>query len=95
MSRPKPKILLEYTNKKTYKAEQVLEAEAIGLKSHYMGGIDHEEILKIFGIEDAWVTCVISIGALGDPSEASKALQKREATPRERKALSEIVITKL
>lgn len=29
MSRPKPKILLEYTSKKTYKAEQVLEAEAI------------------------------------------------------------------
>jgi hypothetical protein len=29
MSRPKPKILLELTNKKTYKTEQVLEAEAI------------------------------------------------------------------
>jgi hypothetical protein len=29
MSRPKPKVLLEHTNKKTYKAEQVLEAEAI------------------------------------------------------------------
>jgi hypothetical protein len=29
MSRPKPKILLEVTNKKTYKTEQVLEAEAI------------------------------------------------------------------
>ena len=29
MSRPKPRVLLEYTNKKTYKAEQVLEAEAI------------------------------------------------------------------
>jgi hypothetical protein len=29
MSRPKPKILLEFTNKKTYKAEQILEAEAI------------------------------------------------------------------
>jgi hypothetical protein len=29
MARPKPKILLEHTNKKTYKAEQVLEAEAI------------------------------------------------------------------
>ncbi len=29
MSRPKPKILLEYTNKKTYKTEQVLEADAI------------------------------------------------------------------
>jgi len=29
MSRPKPKVLLEYINKKTYKAEQVLESEAI------------------------------------------------------------------
>lgn len=29
MSRPKPKILLEITNKKTYKTEQVLDAEAI------------------------------------------------------------------
>ena len=29
MSRPKPRILLEYTKKKTYKAEQILEADAI------------------------------------------------------------------
>jgi hypothetical protein len=29
VSRPKPKVLLEITNKKTYKTEQVLEAEAI------------------------------------------------------------------
>lgn len=29
MSRPKPKILLEAVNKHTYKAEQVLSAEAI------------------------------------------------------------------
>ncbi len=29
MSRPKPRILLEYTNKKNYKCEQVLDAEAI------------------------------------------------------------------
>jgi hypothetical protein len=29
MSRPKPTVLLELTNKKTYKTEQVLEAEAI------------------------------------------------------------------
>lgn len=29
MSRPKPKILLDYTDPKTFKAEQVLEAEAI------------------------------------------------------------------
>lgn len=29
MSRPKPNILLEITNKKTYKTDQVLEADAI------------------------------------------------------------------
>lgn len=29
MSRPKPKVLLELTSKKTFKTEQVLEAEAI------------------------------------------------------------------
>jgi hypothetical protein len=29
MSRPKPTILLEFVNKKTYKCEQVLDAEAI------------------------------------------------------------------
>lgn len=29
MSRPKPKVLLEYANKETYKIEQILESEAI------------------------------------------------------------------
>ena len=29
MSRPKPNVLLEVTNKKSYKTEQVLEADAI------------------------------------------------------------------
>lgn len=29
MSRPKPQVLLEITDKKTYKSEQVLEADAI------------------------------------------------------------------
>lgn len=29
MSRPKPSILLDYTDPKTYKSEQVLEADAI------------------------------------------------------------------
>jgi hypothetical protein len=29
MSRPKPRILLDHTNRQTYKSEQVLESEAI------------------------------------------------------------------
>ena len=34
MSRPKPNVLLELTNKKTFKVEQVLEAEAIWAVFH-------------------------------------------------------------
>jgi hypothetical protein len=29
MSRPKPTVLLQFTNSRTYKSEQILEAEAI------------------------------------------------------------------
>jgi len=29
MSRPKPKIIIDFTDKKTYKSEQVLQADAI------------------------------------------------------------------
>lgn len=29
MSRPRPKVLLEYVDKKTYKSEQILQSEAI------------------------------------------------------------------
>lgn len=29
MSRPKPDVILEYTDRKTYKSEQILDAEAI------------------------------------------------------------------
>ena len=36
MSRPKPSILLDYTDPKTYKAEQVLKADAI-YAVFYMG----------------------------------------------------------
>jgi hypothetical protein len=34
MSRPKPNVLLEITNKKNYKTEQVLEADAIWAVFH-------------------------------------------------------------
>jgi hypothetical protein len=29
MSRPKPRVILEYTNKETYKVDQILDSEAI------------------------------------------------------------------
>jgi hypothetical protein len=84
-----------YFNNALATSQIVFEAEAMGLKAHYMGGVIHDEILKLVGIEDAWLTCVITIGSQGDTSTVSDELKQREATPRERKALSEVVITKL
>ena len=34
MSRPKPKVLLEHVNKKSYRSEQILEADAIWAVFH-------------------------------------------------------------
>ena len=34
MSRPKPDIILEHVNKKTYRSEQILDAEAIWAVFH-------------------------------------------------------------
>ncbi len=84
-----------YFNNALATSQLVFEAEAMGLKAHYMGGVTHDEILKLVDIEDAWLTCVITIGAQGDAATVSDELKQREATPRERKALSDIVITKL
>ncbi|MEY4410340.1 MAG: hypothetical protein RLZ99_813 [Actinomycetota bacterium] len=84
-----------YFNNALATSQLVFEAEAMGLKAHYMGGVLHDEILRSVGVEDAWLTCVITIGAQGDTSNVSDELQQREAAPRERKALAEIVITEL
>ena len=84
-----------YFNNALATSQLVLEAEAMGLKAHYMGGVMHDEILKLVGIEDAWLTCVITIGAQGDVSSVSDELKQRESAPRERKSLADIVITEL
>ena len=82
-----------YFNNALATSQLVFEAEAMGLKAHYMGGVMHDEILKLVGVEDAWLTCVITIGLQGDASNVSDELKQREAAPRERKALSEILIS--
>lgn len=73
-------------------AQLVFEAESMGLKAHYMGGIVHDEIAAILGVSGVWVVNVIAVGKQGDPSAASEELQQRERAPRERKALEEIVL---
>jgi nitroreductase len=81
-----------YFNNALATSQIVFEAESMGLKAHYMGGVLHDEILKLVGVEDAWLTCVITIGAQGDASLVSEELKQRESAPRQRKPLSEILV---
>jgi nitroreductase len=82
-----------YFNNALATSQLVFEAEAMGLKAHYMGGVLHDEILKQVRVDDAWLTCVITIGAQGDAANVSEELQQREAAPRERKPLDQILIS--
>ena len=48
MSRPKPKVILDYTDPKTYKAEQVLEADAIYAVFHDGKPINLRSVNSLF-----------------------------------------------
>lgn len=73
-------------------AQIVYEAESMGLKSHYMGGILHEEIETILGVQGVWVVNVLAIGKQGAVTAVSEELQQRESAARERKPLEEIIL---
>lgn len=73
-------------------AQIVLQAEHMGLKSHYMGGIVHEEVIKILNTESLWPVNIIAVGKQAPHEGVPQDLQTRELAQRERKQLSEIVL---
>jgi nitroreductase len=73
-------------------AQIVFEAESMGLKAHYMGGIIHEQIEEVLALSGVWVVNVMTIGKQGDVSAVSDELQQREKSVRERKPLEEIIL---
>ena len=73
-------------------AQIVFEAESMGLKAHYMGGIIHEQIEEVLALSGVWVVNVMTIGKQGDVSAVSEELQQREKSVRERKPLEEIIL---
>jgi nitroreductase len=81
-----------YYNAGLASAQIVFEAEAMGLKAHYMGGIVHDEIEQILQLSDVYVVNVIAVGLQADATSASPELQEREAAPRTRKPLEEIIL---
>lgn len=85
---------IAYYNAGLASAQIVFQAEHMGLRAHYMGGIVHDEIAKVLNLDLSkhWIVNVIAVGLQKEHSGASEELQARETARRERKPLSEIVI---
>ena len=75
-------------------ANMFLQANALGLHGHGMGGFDHERARSEFNIPaDYEIGAVAAFGYLGSPETLSERFQKQELAPRQRKPLSELVFT--
>jgi nitroreductase len=72
----------------------MLQASALGLRTHSMAGFDHAAARLIFQIPDDYhLGAVIALGYQGEPSALGQEdLIALETTPRTRKPLSELVL---
>lgn len=69
-----------------------LEATALGLHTHGIGGFDHEKARAHFNIpSDFEIGACWAIGYLGDPDMLPEGLKQRELAPRSRKSISDFV----
>ena len=70
-----------------------LEATARGLMVHQMIGIDPERAREVFGIDGSLEPLTaLAIGYEGEPHHVAEAYAERDAAPRERKSVSDIVL---
>ncbi len=71
-----------------------LQATALGLHTHGMGGFDHNALREAFNVpEDFEVGAVWAIGYVGDPDALPEGFQALEKAPRSRKPLEAFVFT--
>jgi len=75
----------------------ILQATALGLATHSMGGFDNEAARRAFSLtDDHALGSVIAIGHQDEPDALpNDPLREREIAPRQRKPLSEIALTAL
>ena len=73
----------------------VLQATALGLATHQMGGFDHDAIRQALEIPEVYALgSVTALGYQDDPATlSSEELIAREIAPRTRKPLSEMVFS--
>jgi len=65
--------------------QMVIQAESMGLRAHYMGGIIHDEIANAVAASNQWVVCIITLGVQGDIEGQEEAVVERERAVRTRK----------
>jgi nitroreductase len=71
-----------------------LQAVALGMYAHSMGGFSHDKAREAFAIpSDFEIGAVTAVGYFGDPDTLPDQLRQQEVAPRQRKPLSEIVFT--
>ncbi|MFT4113661.1 nitroreductase family protein [Silvibacterium sp.] len=71
-----------------------LEATKLGFHTHSMAGFDKEKAQTLFGIPDDFEAgAVTALGYVGDPNTLPDQLKQQELAPRQRKPLSEIVLS--
>lgn len=71
-----------------------LEATALGMHTHGMGGFDREKARTVFGIpEDFEIGAVWALGYLGDPETLPERYKAAESSPRTRKPLKDFVFS--
>lgn len=69
-----------------------IQASALGLFVHQMGGFDREKARAAFDLPEGYAPVIaFTLGYAGDPSTLADAMRERELAPRTRKPLSEFV----
>jgi nitroreductase len=74
-----------------------VQASALGIHTHSMGGFNHSAAQTAFNLtEDHVVGAVIALGYQDEPSAITvEQLREREVAPRERRPLNEIALVEL
>jgi nitroreductase len=71
-----------------------LQAVALGLVAHQMGGFDGARLAETFGIPDEYTPmAMIAVGHPGDPDALPEGLREKELAPRGRQPLEEIAFS--
>ena len=72
----------------------IVQATALGLFAHQMAGFSADKAREHFNIPNGYdPVAAIAIGYLGDPKTLAEDFREREAAPRSREALTDLVFS--